>query len=390
MSTPLEDHGGIVPSEFHTKILSDTINKLILIINIKNSQLNINVYKTLLLNYVHHIFFNIAEPVNASKTNIHPLITLCHIEDSKEFAKNMVISNNMDGVFFYEFSDNVFVHPEFWTIFKSAQKNTNYTFYDSAGKTHTLMYIDKTGSASKTVDTCKIAAYTHITTNILHAVEHGIVRHTRQGLQQMVMDTTNLYTPLCYLATKYMTDKSPYNIMTHRHPYTAVYDTFLNNYKYNAKLKLGEIGVLNGSSIQMWREYFPNAYIHGFDIVESYIEGIKKIPGVTGHLIDASIGLKGVLQAECLGGKKFDILFEDGSHTLDHQLLFINDAIEYINPGGLLIIEDIFREIPAARFEEQLNLVSHKVSKALLVQPEHMFRSSPGWENDRILFIWVA
>ena len=55
-----------------------------------------------------------------------------------------------------------------------------------------------------------------------------------------------------------------------------------------------------------------------------------------------------------------------------------------------MIIEDIFRAIPAERFEEALDLVSDKVSKALLVQPEHKFRFSPGWENDRILFIWVA
>jgi predicted O-methyltransferase YrrM len=159
---------------------------------------------------------------------------------------------------------------------------------------------------------------------------------------------------------------------------------------YKSNLKLGEIGTLNGSSIRMWRDYFPHAYLHGFDIEPSAIEKIKDIPGVKGHLVDASIGLRPVLQAECMGGTKFDLLFEDGSHRLDHQLLFIRDAIDYVNPGGMLIIEDIFREIPAARFEEALSLVSDKVKKALLVQPEHTFRHSPGWENDRLLMIWVA
>uniref|UniRef100_A0A6C0AMH8 Methyltransferase domain-containing protein n=1 Tax=viral metagenome TaxID=1070528 RepID=A0A6C0AMH8_9ZZZZ len=391
MSSPLEEHGGIVPSEFHTKVLSDKINKVFLFTDVtSSSKLNFGVYRSILLNYVHHIFFNFANSENVQQMNIHPLISFSNTDDYEKFAINTVISNEMEGVFFYKFQDNLLVHPEFWSILKNAKENTNYTFYDSAGKEHTLIYATKDSIASNTVNTCKIAAYTDTTPAIINAVERGIFRNTKNYLQEMIIDTTNVYTPLCYLAMKYMTDKSPFNIFTHRHPYTAVYDTFLTPYKFNNKLKFGEIGVLNGASIRMWRDYFPNAYIHGFDIVDTSIEKIQDIPGVTGHLIDASIGLAAVLQKECIGGNKFDILLEDASHRLDHQLLFIADAIEYVNPGGLLIIEDIFREIPASRFEEALSLVSHKVSKALLVQPEHIFRYSTGWENDRILFIWVA
>lgn len=390
MQTPLSDHGGPVPSEFHTVSLPDKMNNVILLVNVESSTLNLALYKTLLLNRVAKIFFNIPNPENALKTNIHPLISFCTYKDTANFATKILETNNIDGAFFYELSDKLLVHPVFWSILKAAKENTNYVFYDSNGKEHKLNYYTKEGIASKTVDTVKVAAYTSITDNIVNSIENGIIRHTKQNLSEMIIDTTNLYTPLCYLATKYMTDKSPFNVMTHRHPYTAIYDTFLTPYKYKPDLKFGEIGVLNGASIRMWREYFPQAYIHGFDIVESYIDKIKDINGVTSHLVDASRGLVEVLQNECIGGKKFDILLEDASHMLNHQLQFIADAIEYVNPGGLLIIEDIFREIPAARFEEALMLVSHKVSKALLVQPEHAYRFSPGWENDRILFIWVA
>ena len=390
MPTPLEDHGGAVPSEFHTVSLPDILNRVILLVNVESSSLNLAFYKTLLLNHTAKILFNIPSPENALKTNIHPLISFCSYKDINEYATNIVRTNNMNGAFFYELSDKLLVHPEFWPILKAAKENTNYLFYDSDGKEHKLSYFTKEGVASKTVDTCRVAAYTCINDNIIKSVENGIIRHAKQNLSQIIIDTTELFTPLCYLATKYMTDKSPFNVMTHRHPYTAVYDTFLATYKYKADLKFGEIGILNGASIRMWRDYFPHANIHGFDIVESCVQKIEGIAGVTGHLVDASKGLGPVLQNECIGGKKFDILLEDASHMLDHQLLFIADAIEYVNPGGLLIIEDIFREIPATRFEEALSLVSHKVSKALLVQPEHKFRFSPGWENDRILFVWVS
>ena len=389
MPTPIEDHGGIIPSGFHTRSLPSTPNKLVLIVNVETDYLNIEVFKTLFMPYVEHVFYNVADPTPYSDLSIHPLVSISTISNRKEFVTKLAADSH-SSFFFHEISNESVVHPELWTLLKHAEPNTSYTFVDSMKKVHTLFYVTDTGIVDKTVTTSTIAAYSAITNPVIHSVERGILRHAKQTLTQVSIDTTNLYTPLCYLATKYMTDKSPYNIMTHRHPYTAVYDMFLTPYMYKSNLKLGEVGTLNGSSIRMWRDYFPHAYLHGFDIEASAIEKINDIPGVKGHLVDASIGLRPVLQTECIGGAKFDLLFEDGSHRLDHQLLFIRDAIDYVNPGGMLIIEDIFREIPAARFEEALALVSDKVKKALLVQPEHTFRYSPEWENDRILIIWVA
>ena len=389
MPTPIEDHGGCIPSEFHTRSLPSIPNKLVLIIHVGTDRLNIELFKTLFMPCVEHVFYNVVDPTSYSHLPIHPLVSICTISNGKEFATKLAADSH-SSFFFYEISNGSLVHPDLWTLLKQAEPNISYTFFDSMKKVHTLSYVSETGIADKTMTTSTVAAYSAINQPVTHSIERGILRHTKQTLTQVIIDTTNLYTPLCYLAIKYMTDKSPYNIMTHRHPYTAIYDMFLTPYMYKSNLKLGEVGILNGASIRMWRDYFPHAYLHGFDIKPPTIEKIKDIPGVKGHLVDASIGLRPVLQAECIGGAKFDLLFEDGSHRLDHQLLFIRDAIDYVNPGGMLIIEDIFREIPAARFEEALALVSDKVKKALLVQPEHTFRHSPGWENDRILMIWVA
>ena len=391
MTTPLDQHGGVIPSEFHTCSSPSTLNKVVIVVNVGSDRLNLEVFKTLLFPSVEHIFFNVESPTSYSQVNIHPLVTISTIPSFKEFATSLLKESGSEGTFFYEVPNRSFVHPAVWTLLKHSLPDNNYVFYDSMKKVHTLWYVTKDGVAANTIDTSKIAAYSSITHEIARSVELGILQHIKQSLRQVVIDITNLYTPLCYLATKYSTDKSPYNIMTHRHPYTAVYDMFLTPYTYKRDLKLGEVGTLNGASIRMWRDYFPHASLHGFDIDAGCIGLIKDIPGVTGHVVDASKGIRPVLQSICIkDGSKFDILLEDASHRLDHQLLFIRDAIEHVNPGGLLIIEDIFRAIPAERFEEALDLVSDKVSKALLVQPEHKFRYSPGWENDRILFIWVA
>jgi len=105
--------------------------------------------------------------------------------------------------------------------------------------------------------------------------------------------------------------------------------------------------------------------------------------------VDDVHGVVPCLEDATSDGILFDILLEDASHMLTHQLHFLKDAIHFVRPGGLLIIEDIFRAIPVARFQEALNTISDKVHNAILVRPEHVYRGSLGWDNDRILVVWV-
>jgi cephalosporin hydroxylase len=210
----------------------------------------------------------------------------------------------------------------------------------------------------------------------------------------MSIDVSNNFTPLCRLAFHYSTDKSVYNLMNHRHPYTPIYHMFFNSYRKKA-LKIGEVGILNGASMFMWNDYFthPGKVIHGYDIDPTSLEKIKDIPNSQGFLVDAgsSSGLKASLTKACSEDKElYDILIEDASHRLEHQLIFLRDAIHFVKPGGLLVIEDIFREISPARFEEVLDLISDEITNAILIKPEHFFRHSPGWDNDQILIVFKA
>jgi hypothetical protein len=166
---------------------------------------------------------------------------------------------------------------------------------------------------------------------------------------------------------------------------------FFRPLKARASLKVGEVGVLNGASIRMWQDYFVNPQIDAFDINEDYLQKVAGLNNVHCYKVDAgdSRGLRRSLQEACITGKKYDILIEDASHRLEHQLIFLRDALDFVAPGGVLVIEDIFREIPAVRFEEVLQTCTEKVLYSVLVTPEHKYRWSPGWDNDRLLFVWV-
>lgn len=106
------------------------------------------------------------------------------------------------------------------------------------------------------------------------------------------------------LAIKYGSDKAEHN-------YCPFYEqTLLKNPK-----KILEIGVLKGASIRMWREYFPEAEIHGLDLFEE--NPIPDIEGVVWHKGNQCDWLL----LEQLRKEDFDIIVEDCSHNARDQMM---------------------------------------------------------------------
>lgn len=287
------------------------------------------------------------------------------------------------------------IHPNFWTILEQAKKGSNYTYQDSKGNTLTLYSNDKNGISTVTNEVNLIACYSHDSPEIgmlREVVSNDIQYLSALELPEMTIDVSSIFTPLCHIGVKYMTDKSHYNLLFHRHPYTAIYDMFLRKYKRKSNVKLGEIGILNGSSLRMWREYFPTATIHAFDIDDAAFTKIGDISHIHAHKMDASNvrDLTASLHRSITDGKKFDILIEDASHCLNHQLFFLRYCLDYVESGGIVIIEDIFRAIPVSRFQEMYRMLYDKIEYAVLIKPEHTYRYTSEWDNDRILVIWKS
>jgi hypothetical protein len=84
------------------------------------------------------------------------------------------------------------------------------------------------------------------------------------------IDYKNNSSELCEIGRKYDTYKSSqiYNVSEtrHCHPYTLFFDGLFKN-KRDSPINIAELGILKGSSLLMWREYFTNAEIYGFEYI---------------------------------------------------------------------------------------------------------------------------
>lgn len=120
-------------------------------------------------------------------------------------------------------------------------------------------------------------------------------------------------------------------------------DNYYAEYDFNFEklgdksLKILEIGIQGGGSIAMWQEYFPNASITGIDIDPSCAQFAQN--GVKVHIgSQEDIGfLKSV---EKIDGP-FDIVIDDGGHTMKQQITTFRTLFPLLCEGGVYVIEDI-------------------------------------------------
>jgi len=139
------------------------------------------------------------------------------------------------------------------------------------------------------------------------------------------------------LGKKFGTDKV-YRSATSNLSYLDIYeDFFLNNFNRDDKLNILEIGVRKGSSIRMLLEFFPNASIYGFDINKSCNFKEKNFTFINGNQ-DNITDLKKITD-KC---DQFNIIIDDGSHEMNHYVKTFEFLIDYVRPGGLYIIEDLY------------------------------------------------
>jgi SAM-dependent methyltransferase len=136
---------------------------------------------------------------------------------------------------------------------------------------------------------------------------------------------------LAKLALKYGADKETI------HGYTEAYEKALL-YMQNSATAVLEIGVRDGPSLRMWRDFFPRATIFGVDIDPKYmISGEDRI--VT-YLADAK---RADRMAEVLDRiAPCDLIVDDcDPHTPEDQIAFLKQCWPYVRPGGVYILEDI-------------------------------------------------
>lgn len=114
------------------------------------------------------------------------------------------------------------------------------------------------------------------------------------------------------------------------HKYLDFYEKHLP--KRTFKGRLLEIGVMDGASLEMWSEYYPNAEIIGIDIDDKSHLKITHWKCIQMDGTDPE-------QLKTLG--KFDVIIDDGSHyTKDQQASFKHLYYNQLKKNGVYILED--------------------------------------------------
>jgi hypothetical protein len=133
------------------------------------------------------------------------------------------------------------------------------------------------------------------------------------------------------------------------HSYIPVYQKLFESKKYNNNNIL-EIGIgepkqnkENGGSIKLWHDYFENSTIYGLDIhdisdVNEEIIDKQRIKLYTS--VDA-YDTTFIENTFIKNNIKFDILIDDGPHTLDSMIFFVKHYLPLLKDDGILVIEDI-------------------------------------------------
>lgn len=156
-----------------------------------------------------------------------------------------------------------------------------------------------------------------------------------------------------------------------RNDFLRRYEPFLERHR-DRKVKLLEIGVLGGSSIRTWRDYFGEGEIIGADIN-------PEVTQYAGERISIEIIDQGkpadLDKLACKG--PYDVIIDDGSHLWEHQILTLRKLLPALKPGGVFIIEDL--DTSHGKYRKQYG------TPGTLTATEYLQRIS-----DWVIGIWVS
>jgi len=159
----------------------------------------------------------------------------------------------------------------------------------------------------------------------------------------------NLLAPtrMCRIMTKYGSDKGRPN------KYTPIYSELFKE-RCNESLLLCELGLgtnnpnlpsnmgvfgIPGASLRGWREVFPKAAVYGADIDRTILFEETRIK--TFYCDQLSSSSIDELWAHWELQKGADIIIDDGLHTLDANVSFLDGSLKRLRPGGIYVVEDI-------------------------------------------------
>ena len=184
-------------------------------------------------------------------------------------------------------------------------------------------------------------------------------------------------TGLCHIMKKYGSDKG-----LGWHNYTLIYDKLFNKF-IDKNISIFEVGLGTnntdvpsnmgpngkpGASLYGWREYFKNANVYGADVDTRILfesDNIKTyfVDQLNKDTID---NLWSKIPVE------FDIIIDDGLHTFEANMNFLENSFHKLKEGGIYIIEDIF-ESKKQEFDDKLKNSGYTYQILSIPNPSNNF-----------------
>jgi hypothetical protein len=121
------------------------------------------------------------------------------------------------------------------------------------------------------------------------------------------------------------------------HNYCVKYEKYLP-FDRLKPIKVLEIGVSGGGSLDMWKGFYPNATIVGIDIepvCKKYENIDKNIFVEIGSQYDPEFLNKVIEKYE-----EFDLIIDDGSHLQHHVIFSFEFLFNFIKSSGVYVVED--------------------------------------------------
>ncbi len=158
-------------------------------------------------------------------------------------------------------------------------------------------------------------------------------------------------TSMCRVMLRHGSDKS-----YHSHNYTTVYAALFKGLR-DQPLRIFELGLgsnnlampfhmgvngIPGASLRGWREIFPHAEVYGADIDRDSLFGEDRIKTFYCDQLNRESIRDLWLHPDLSEGA--DVLIEDGLHTFEGNVSFLEGSLAHLRPGGTYVIEDIDQE----------------------------------------------
>lgn len=128
-----------------------------------------------------------------------------------------------------------------------------------------------------------------------------------------------------YLSKHYSTDKNTDHCYIEK-----VYNELFTNSQIDNVL---EIGTYNGGSALLWRDFFTKAIVDMLDI--NQCDNVLNQERIN-HIVCDAYNIDTLKQLN-----KYDIIIDDGPHTLQSMLFFAEHYTKLLKNNGIAIIEDV-------------------------------------------------